>query len=467
MRILFVIDMQNDFIDGSLGTAEAVGIVANVAKKIREFDGDEIIATLDTHFNDTYRNTLEGEKLPVPHCFEGTHGHQLNGAVLSALEARGNFRIVKKYTFGSLDMICELKKKLENEPAGDTEFEMIGLCTDICVASNALLLRAAFPDSRITVDAACCAGVTPELHDAALKTLRSCQIDVVNTCRPPEGEELNTCRSNDICEKTDADGDAYELDYIFDPAAQRDGVISWIKDWFDRNGPDSPAVIGISGGKDSTVVAALCARALGADRVVGVMMPDGVQPDIDDSKKAVKALGIKAYTVNIADATGGVLNAIDAAELTNAGPVTVTKQMLSNLPPRIRMTTLYAVSQSMNGRVANTCNLSETMIGWETKWGDAVGDFSPLSGLTATEVVAIGLTMPEIPRELVVKAPSDGLCGRTDEDAFGFKYAQLDHYLRSGEADPEVKEQIDAKIRGSAFKRAPIAGYDSGLPRRA
>jgi NAD+ synthase len=253
--------------------------------------------------------------------------------------------------------------------------------------------------------------------------------------------------------------------YGFDPEAQREALVAWIRNWFAVNGPDSPAVVGVSGGKDSTVVAALCARALGRDRVIGVMMPDGVQPDIEDSKEVVSSLGIAGYTVNISAATRGVLNSIIDAEGTEERPLAISVQTRSNLPPRIRMSTLYALSQSVNGRVANTCNLSETMIGWETRWGDAVGDFAPFATLTATEVIAIGLTMPEIPRHLVQKAPSDGLCGRTDEDAFGFRYAELDRYLRTGEAEEEVRQKIDAKIKGSAFKRRPIEGYDSGLDR--
>ena len=202
---------------------------------------------------------------------------------------------------------------------------------------------------------------------------------------------------------------------------------------------------------------------MGRERVIGVMMPDGVQPDIDDSKEVIKALGIRGYTVNISAATRGVLNSIVDAGGMDEYPVAISVQARSNLPPRIRMSTLYALSQSVDGRVANTCNLSETMIGWETKWGDAVGDFSPFASLTATEVIAIGLTMPEIPRHLVRKAPSDGLCGRTDEDAFGFRYAELDRYLRTGEADEEIKQKIDAKIKGSAFKRRPIERYESGI----
>ena len=432
-RFLFVIDMQNDFVDGSLGSKEAREILPAVAAKIRAFEGERIVATLDTHFAETYAATLEGQKLPVPHCFDGSDGHKVNAVVRAALEEKG-YVAVKKYTFGALDVVNDLKAELADTDPEEIEFEVIGLCTDICVVSNALLLRAAFPNSVIKVDAACCAGVTPELHKAALATMQSCQIDVIDDARK-----------------------------AFDAEAQRDAIVEWIRNWFAVNGPQSPAVIGISGGKDSTVVAALCARALGPERVVGVMMPDGVQPDIDDSHAVIKALGIRGYTVNIHAATSGVLNSLGEAPETQERPVTITAQTRSNLPPRIRMSTLYALSQSLNGRVAHTCNLSETMIGWETKWGDAVGDFSPLAGLTASEVVAIGLTMPEIPVKLVVKAPSDGLCGHTDEDAFGFRYAELDNYLRTGSAEPEVKAKIDAKIKASAFKRKPIAGYDPGL----
>ena len=252
--------------------------------------------------------------------------------------------------------------------------------------------------------------------------------------------------------------------YTFDPKQVKDQVVQWIRDWFEQNGKGCNAVIGISGGKDSSVVAALCAEALGKDHVIGVTMPNGVQPDIDDSMKLINHLGIRHCCVNIGDTFNTLMAAVK--EQLGTLDAEVSRQAVINLPPRLRMSTLYAVSQSMNGRVANTCNLSETMIGWETKWGDAVGDFSPLSGLTASEVVAIGLTMPEIPRELVKKAPSDGLCGHTDEDAFGFTYAQLDRYLRTGETDDAVRDNIDAKIKGSAFKRAPIEVYESGLPRR-
>lgn len=172
-HFLIVVDMQKDFVDGALGTAEAVAAVPNVVKKIEDFDG-EIFATLDTHF-ENYMQTAEGKKLPVPHCVKGTGGWQLNGAVAAALEGKG-FTAVEKRTFGSVDLPALLE-----QAAGEEDFDVtiIGLCTDICVVSNALLLKAHFPEAPIAVDAACCAGVTPAAHEAALATMRSCQIDVI------------------------------------------------------------------------------------------------------------------------------------------------------------------------------------------------------------------------------------------------------------------------------------------------
>ena len=254
----------------------------------------------------------------------------------------------------------------------------------------------------------------------------------------------------------------YRPNYNFDPVATKEKLIAWIRDWFDENGPGCNAVLGISGGKDSTIAAALCVEALGKDRVIGVLMPNGEQHDIKDSYKVVNHLGIKYIEVNIEKAVFGVQSAmLDAMQLGKSNiQFMPTNQTEFNLPPRIRMTTLYAVSQSNNGRVVNTCNLSETMIGWETRWGDAVGDFSPFANLTATEVVAIGNTM-DIPKELVNKVPADGLCGSTDEDAFGFTYAVLDRYLRTGEIEKqEDKEKIDRKIKNNWFKHSPIPAFE-------
>ena len=174
MRILVVVDMQNDFIDAALGTKEAVAIVDNVVKKISDFDG-EIFVTLDTHY-DNYMETSEGKNLPVPHCIKNTAGWQLNSKVKDALAGKA-YRIVEKVTFGSVDLPSMIASKFGSI---DLDIELVGLCTDICVVSNALLLKANFPEANMTVDASCCAGVTVEKHKAALETMKSCQISVVN-----------------------------------------------------------------------------------------------------------------------------------------------------------------------------------------------------------------------------------------------------------------------------------------------
>lgn len=232
---------------------------------------------------------------------------------------------------------------------------------------------------------------------------------------------------------------------MFDAKKVKDDVVNWIKDFFEANGKDSPAVLGISGGKDSSVVAALCVEALGKDRVVGVLMPNGEQADIDMAKLLVEHLGIKHYIINIKDAVDGVKNAMpEGFELSS--------QSLINLPPRIRMSTVYAVSQSLNGRVANTCNLSEDWVGYSTRYGDSVGDFSPLSRLTVAEVKAIGREL-KLPDVLIDKVPSDGLTGKTDEDNLGFTYEVLDKYIRTGEIeDMDAKAKIDRLNKMNKFK---------------
>lgn len=227
-------------------------------------------------------------------------------------------------------------------------------------------------------------------------------------------------------------------------------LVTWIRDWFDKNGRGCNAVIGISGGKDSSVVAALLVEALGRDRVIGVLMPNGVQSDILDAKELVVFLGIKSYEINIKDSVDGVLNGLTAAG------IEISEQTRINLPPRIRMSTLYAVSQSNNGRVANTCNLSEDWIGYSTRYGDAAGDFSPLANVTVTEVIELGLELG-LPEHLVRKTPSDGLCGQTDEDKIGFKYSVLDKYICTGVCeDVIIKEKIDGMYASSRFKLEPI-----------
>ncbi|MBO7302758.1 MAG: NAD(+) synthase [Clostridia bacterium] len=234
-------------------------------------------------------------------------------------------------------------------------------------------------------------------------------------------------------------------------------LITWIRDWFEENGKGCNAIIGISGGKDSSIVAALCVEALGKDRVVGVLMPNGVQSDISDSEQLVDFLGIRRYVCNIKDATDGVISSLSECGLE------LSEQARINLPPRIRMSTLYAVSQTLNGRVANTCNLSEDYVGYSTRYGDSAGDFSPLGKLTVDEVKQIGRYLG-LPINLVDKIPSDGLSGMGDEDKLGFTYAVLDKYIRTGVCEDEAtKARIDRLNRINAFKLKVIPAFEPNL----
>lgn len=249
---------------------------------------------------------------------------------------------------------------------------------------------------------------------------------------------------------------------MFDAKKVKNDLVRWIRDWFENNGPDCSAVIGISGGKDSSVVAALCVEALGPERVIGVMMPNGVQDDIDKAYALADFLDIKRITLNIYGAYTSLLGEIvhGSYEARDDFPdFRITDQTRVNLPPRIRMATLYAISQSLNGRVSNNCNLSEEWVGYSTRWGDSVGDFAPLADLTVTEVKAIGYELG-LPVDLIEKVPSDGLCGKTDEDNLGFSYDVLDRYIRTGRCeDREAKKRIDALHEKNQFKQKPIPAF--------
>lgn len=232
---------------------------------------------------------------------------------------------------------------------------------------------------------------------------------------------------------------------MFNAEKIKNECVAWIRDFFEKNGKDCNAVVGISGGKDSSVAAALCVEALGKDRVIGVLMPQGNQHDIDMAYMLVDHLGIRRYEVNIKNAVDALVDALPAE-------LELTAQSRQNLPPRIRMSTLYAVSQSCNGRVCNTCNLSEDWVGYSTRYGDSVGDFSPMSFLTVTEVKEIGRLLG-LPDALVDKTPIDGLCGKSDEENLGFTYAELDVYIRTGViADPDKKANIDRRHSANLFK---------------
>ena len=219
-------------------------------------------------------------------------------------------------------------------------------------------------------------------------------------------------------------------------------ITGWIRDWFDKNGPDCNAIVGMSGGKDSTIVAKLCAEALGKDRVIGVIMPNGMMSDRDDAIAACAEIGIDHIEINIAAAFHAIYYQIET-------PTTAAK---INLPARLRMATLYAVAQSRNGRVANTCNRSEDYIGYSTRWGDSVGDFAPIANYTVTELLHIGKALG-LPDTLVYKTPSDGLCGKSDEDNLGFTYGVLDNYILNGECiNPAIKAKIDDLHEKNLFK---------------
>jgi len=246
-------------------------------------------------------------------------------------------------------------------------------------------------------------------------------------------------------------------EYNFNAKEVKDRVVQWIRDWFEANGKGCNAVIGISGGKDSSIVAGLCVEALGKDRVIGVTMPNGVQKDISDSMKLINHLGIKYCCVNIGETYNSLMKEVKE-QLATIGK-DVANQTVINMPPRLRMTALYAVSQSCNGRVANTCNLSEDWVGYSTRYGDAAGDFSPLGGLTVQEVKAVGKELG-LPIELIEKTPSDGLCGKSDEDNLGFTYATLDKYIRTGVCeDSVIKAIIDDKHVKNLFKLEPIPHF--------
>lgn len=232
---------------------------------------------------------------------------------------------------------------------------------------------------------------------------------------------------------------------MFDAVKVKNECVQWIREFFYKNGPGCNAVVGISGGKDSSVAAALCAEALGKERVIGVLMPCGEQHDIDMAYLLVNHLKIKYFEINVKEAVEGILKNMPSE-------IDITAQTKTNIPPRIRMTALYAVSQSCNGRVVNTCNLSEDWVGYSTRYGDAAGDFSPMSNLTVTEVKEIGRVLG-LPDVLVDKTPIDGLCGKTDEENLGFTYAELDRYIREGIIeDEEKKKLIDTKHKNNLFK---------------
>ena len=238
---------------------------------------------------------------------------------------------------------------------------------------------------------------------------------------------------------------------MFDATLVKNQIVEWISCYFrDNANPDTKAIVGISGGKDSSVVAALCVEALGVGRVLGVLMPNGEQADIDVSFDLCKTLGIEHVEINISDAVRGVYESVTKAGMILNDVATI------NTPARIRMTTLYAISGIAHGRVANTSNYSEDYVGYATKFGDSAGDFAPLMDLTVSEVKAIGLELG-LSSRFVDKVPIDGLSGKSDEDNLGFTYEVLDRYIREGVCeDFAVREKIDRLHRLNLHKVTPM-----------
>ncbi len=246
---------------------------------------------------------------------------------------------------------------------------------------------------------------------------------------------------------------------MFNAQKTADRLIAWIADYFEKNGSDAKAVVGISGGKDSSVVATLCVKALGKERVIGVLMPQGEQFDIDYSLDLCRHLDIAHVVINIGEAVKEVLSAVSGG-LKELGRDEMSTITTFNTPARVRMTTLYAVSGTVGGRVANTCNLSEDWVGYATKYGDGAGDFSPLMNLTVTEVKAVGRALG-LPEKFVEKTPIDGLCGMSDEENLGFSYATLDRYIREGICeDEDIKAKIDHLNRINLHKLQPMARFE-------
>ena len=252
--------------------------------------------------------------------------------------------------------------------------------------------------------------------------------------------------------------------YSFNAEQVTKSLIEWVQNWFAENGANAKAIVGMSGGKDSTVAAAILCKAIGSDRVIGVGMPDvETGQGLNDADKICEYLNMTFYNVNISAARKGI------SESLNEAGVVLSQQSEQNVPPRIRMTTLYAIGQAMNGRVVNTCNLSEDYIGYATKFGDGAGDFSVFANLTVTEVLAIGDYLG-LPYEWVHKTPDDGLPhSSSDEKKIGFLYAELDKFIREGivpeghchdnPEEPTKLEKIQNMHRWNLHKIMPMPAY--------
>lgn len=260
---------------------------------------------------------------------------------------------------------------------------------------------------------------------------------------------------------------AYKNDYTFDVKKQTENCINWIREWFENHSGNAKGVIiGISGGKDSTVAAKLLCEAIGNEKVLGIMMPNGQQKDINDSKRVCELLNIRYTTVNIQESYEGIIKSIESSEFNNSDfkSINLSSHTLTNISPRLRMTTLYSIGQELGYRIVGTGNLSESLVGYCTKYGDTACDFAILSTFTKREVVKIGEYL-DLPEELVKKKPSDGLSGLSDEDNLGFSYEVLDKFIRCGICEDEkVKEVIRDRWKINSHKRdIQVPHYNSEI----
>lgn len=238
----------------------------------------------------------------------------------------------------------------------------------------------------------------------------------------------------------------------FNASKECENIINWIREYFEHHPSAKGAIIGISGGKDSSIVAKILVEALGKERVFGVLMPNGIQKDISDSLRVVDILGINHKIVNIEKAYNGLLDGIAEDDLSIDAKI--------NIPPRLRMTTLYAIGSSMHYRVCGTGNKSEGFVGYTTKWGDNAYDFNPIGDLTTEEVIALGDILG-LPYELVHKTPSDGLSGKSDEEKLGFTYKQINDYIEKGSCgETEIDEKIRLKHEYNKHKRELPPKYE-------
>lgn len=429
-RLLVVVDMQKDFVDGALGFEAAQGVAEVVAEKIKAAYLDpsyQVVATYDTH-QPNYLDSREGSMLPVLHCVEGTQGWALDAKVEAALNLGPHLRL-KKGAFGmSAENILSLKEAYGHH---FDEIHVCGLVSNICVISNTVVLQSNFEGARILVDAAATASYDPVLNTAALEVMAGMQTQVYRSIVKPLVTRLT--------------GDQL-----------KDEMIAWVRDFFEKTGAKG-AVVGISGGKDSTVVSTLLKEALGAQRVFGVLMPNTSQSDIHDSFELVNHIGIPHAVINIGEAYGPLMGAVAGALGTSVDQLDAAATI--NAAPRLRMTSLYALAAHLGYMVAGTGNRSEGFVGYFTKWGDGAHDFNLLANLTTEQVIAVGHALG-LPKHLVEKAPTDGLSGLTDEVNLGVTYRQVNAYIEAGTSgDPAADLIIAQKHRTSVHKRSEIPKF--------